>query len=309
MANGDARRHNRNEPSVPPTGKETKLFRRARYQKGSLTLLNRKSGPAVWVFRWYEPQSDGHKVYRKIVVGNTTVLKTEADARRRIDALRITINQETSAAKTQQVNFETLVAHYLEKELPEDATRAKVPKAHSTAVTYRRYLRRWILPRWRNYSIRAIEPIAVEDWLFELSAANGTKAKIRNIMSAVFRHAMRHGLLPRDANSNPIRYVRQTAASQSTPCVLTVEQVIAILSNLREPCRTMAFLDATTGLRVSELLGLKWHDVDFRRLEINVRRAIVYGIVGGCKSKASRKPVPLDPFLAEVLWKWRAMSA
>ena len=71
----------------------------------------------------------------------------------------------------------------------------------------------------------------------------------------------------------------------------------------------MAFLDATTGLRVSELLGLKWYDVDFRRLEINVRRAIVYGIVGGCKSKASRKPVPLDPFLAEVLWKWRAMSA
>ena len=285
------------------------MFRRARYQQGSLTVLKRKSGPAVWVFRWYETQSDGRKVYRKSVVGTVDVLKTEADARRRIDALRITINQETSAAKTQQVNFEMLVAHYLEKELPEDATRAKVPKAHSTAVTYRRYLRRWILPRWRSYSIRAIEPIAVEDWLFELSAANGTKAKIRNIMSAVFRHAIRHGLLPRDADSNPIRYVRQTAASQTTPCVLTVEQVIAIISNLREPCRTMAFLDATTGLRVSELLGLKWHDIDFRRLEINVRRAIVYGVVGGCKSKASKKPVPLDPFLAEVLWKWRTITA
>ena len=120
------------------------MFRRARYQQGSLTVLKRKSGPAVWVFRWYETQSEGRKVYRKSVVGTVDVLKTEADARRRIDALRITINQETSAAKTQQVNFETLVAHYLEKELPEDATRAKVPKAHSTAVTYRRYLRRWI---------------------------------------------------------------------------------------------------------------------------------------------------------------------
>ena len=285
------------------------MFRRARYQKGSLTLLKRKSGPAVWVFRWYEPHSDGHKVYRKIVVGSADILKTEADAWRRIDALRITINQETPAAQLQQVNFDTLVAHYLEKELPGDPTRAKVPKAHSTAVTYRRYLRRWILPRWKSYSIRAIQPIAVEDWLFGLSAANGTKAKIRNIMSAVFRHAIRHGLLPRDADSNPIRYVRQTAVSQSAPSVLTVEQVIAILSNLREPCRTMAFLDATTGLRVSELLALKWDDIDFQHLEINVRRAIVYGVVGACKSKASRKPVPLDPFLAEILWKWRTITA
>jgi len=39
----------------------------------------------------------------------------------------------------------------------------------------------------------------------------------------------------------------------------------------------MAFLDAATGLRISEFLALKGHDIDFHRLEINVRRAIVYG--------------------------------
>src|SRR5438067_12091267 len=55
----------------------------------------------------------------------------------------------------------------------------------------------------------------------------------------------------------------------------------------------------------SELLALKWKDIDFGTLEIHVRRAIVYGVIGRCKSKASTKPVPLDPFLAEVLWKWR----
>jgi integrase len=35
----------------------------------------------------------------------------------------------------------------------------------------------------------------------------------------------------------------------------------------------------------------------------------VYGVVGRCKSKASRKPVALDPSLAEVLCKWRLTSA
>ncbi len=184
-----------------------------------------------------------------------------------------------------------------------------MPKAHSTAVTYRRYLNKWIVPRWTGYALRDIQPIAVENWLFGLKAANGTKAKIRNIMSAVFRHAIRYGLLPRDADANSIRYVRQTAASEVTHTVLTGDQVVQILANLREPCRTMAFLDAATSLRISELLALKWEDIDFKKLEINVRRAIVYGVVGRCKSKASKKPVALDPFLAEVLWKWRLTSA
>ncbi len=285
------------------------MFRRARYQKGSLQRVKRKKGPAVWIFRWYEIQADGSKAYRKTAIGTVEEYKTERDARQAVDALRITINQEAPAVTVPRITFETMVSHYLQNELPEDQTKAKVPKAHSTSITYRRYLKKWIVPRWTGYALRDIQPIAVENWLFGLKAANGTKAKIRNIMSAVFRHAIRYGLLPRDADANPIRYVRQTAASEVTHTVLTAEQVVQILANLREPCRTMAFLDAATGLRVSELLALKWQDIDFKNLEINVRRAIVYGIVGRCKSKASRKPVALDPFLAEVLCKWRLTSA
>ncbi|HKR29214.1 MAG TPA: site-specific integrase [Terriglobales bacterium] len=113
---------------------------------------------------------------------------------------------------------------------------------------------------------------------------------------------------PETRDANPIRYVRQTAASETDHTILTVDQVLQILANLREPFRTMAFVDAATGLRISELLALKREDINFEALEINVRRTIVYGVVGRCKSKASKKPVPLDPFLAEVLWKWRLMT-
>jgi integrase len=63
----------------------------------------------------------------------------------------------------------------------------------------------------------------------------------------------------------------------------------------------MVFLAAATGLRVSELLGMKWQDVRFDVLEIHLSRAIVDGVVGDMKTEASRKPVPLDSGLAEVL--------
>lgn len=153
--------------------------------------------------------------------------------------------------------------------------------------------------------LRNIQSIAMEDWLHALNASNGTRAKIRNITSAAFRHAIRYGFLPRHEDSNPMKYVRQSAESDLIPTILTKEQVWKIIACLRDPARTMAFLDAFTGLRISELLGLKWSDIDFERSEMNVRRAVVYGIVGHCKSKASKKPVALAPVLAETLRNWR----
>ena len=53
-----------------------------------------------------------------------------------------------------------------------------------------------------------------------------------------------------------------------------------------------------TGLRVSELLALKWSDADFENLELHVTRSIAIQRVGPCKTKGSQKPVPFDP--AEV---------
>jgi integrase len=55
----------------------------------------------------------------------------------------------------------------------------------------------------------------------------------------------------------------------------------------------MVLLDATTGLRRRELLGLKWCDIDFSNLTINISRSINCQLVEKCKTQASRKTVPL----------------
>jgi integrase len=60
-----------------------------------------------------------------------------------------------------------------------------------------------------------------------------------------------------------------------------------------------------TGLRMSELFGLKWVDIDFHKSEISVTRSIVLQVVGSCKTEASQKPIPLDSRLAEALKAWR----
>jgi integrase len=71
---------------------------------------------------------------------------------------------------------------------------------------------------------------------------------------------------------------------------------------------TLVFFDAATGLRTSELFGLKWGDVMFEAGEISVIRSIVHQVVGPCKTEASQKPIPMDPSLADALRAWHAHS-
>lgn len=53
---------------------------------------------------------------------------------------------------------------------------------------------------------------------------------------------------------------------------------------------------ALTGLRASELRGLRWSDVDLKACEIHVRqRADRYRAIGNPKSAASRRSIPLAP--------------
>src|SRR5207237_455225 len=63
-----------------------------------------------------------------------------------------------------------------------------------------------------------------------------------------------------------------------------------------------------TGLRVSELLGLRWSDIHLASLEICVNRGVVHQVIGDLKTEASRKPLPLDPDLAQSLIARRRTS-
>lgn len=64
-------------------------------------------------------------------------------------------------------------------------------------------------------------------------------------------------------------------------------------------------LAASTGLRQSELFGLKWRDIDFVDNLIYITRSIVCGVVGPCKTESSQKPVPVHPLMVETLVTWK----
>ena len=65
---------------------------------------------------------------------------------------------------------------------------------------------------------------------------------------------------------------------------------------------------AGTGLRRSELIALRWRDIDFQLMQANVTHSIWRNVEGDTKTETSRKPVPLHPFVIEELQQWKSVT-
>jgi integrase len=86
----------------------------------------------------------------------------------------------------------------------------------------------------------------------------------------------------------------------------TGDEIKAILAAAGQRVRPLLLTAIFTGLRSSELRGLRWSDVDFKCGELHVRqRADRYGVIGKPKSAAGHRTVPLGPMVLNVLREWK----
>jgi len=282
----------------------------ARFNRGWLRVESRKNGP-TWVLRYYTTrQTDGRRVEHKIAIGLVHDLPNESSAWAEVakQHLHSQINQLGFRGR---VTFADLARHYVTHELGEQ-TETVDPKSHTTIAAYKRILKNRCLDRWGKRAALGIAPLEVEQWLGdtkrEENLANPTVDKMRRVMSLVYKHGQRHGLIPRNEESNPMRFVRCKTTSSYEAMILTPQQAFAILTRLHEPERTLTLLASATGLRISECLGLQWQDISFEQSLIHVRRTWTCGAVGTPKSTASQAPVPLHVLLAEFLGNWKQQT-
>ncbi len=228
-----------------------------RHQRGWLKKEKRSQGETWVLFFRTVRKSDGKRVENKIPIGLVKDFSSESCAWAEVERQHLHINQVDFRGC---VIFADLAHHYAEHELVEP-TESIHPKAHTTIRGYERVLRNRLLPQWGNRVALGLEPLEVEEWLKALKRkeglANPTLDKMRRVMSLVYRHSQRYGLIPRNQESNPMRFVRCNTTSGYEAMILTPEQAYAVLLNLREPERTLTLLAAGTGLRISECLGLQ----------------------------------------------------
>jgi len=269
-------------------------------QQGSLIRSGRKRGPDVWQFRWADRGPFGKRIYRRRVIGTVCQYADAESARKAVAGLLTEINTNGLKRCALPMTIAEVCDHFIQCELTSD----NLWRSYSTKRAYKAYIKRWIVPHWEGVRLSEVRTMEVESWLRRLPLAKSSCAKIRNILSVLFNHACRHELFDR----NPIQLVRQGAKRRTTPSVPTPPEIKALINNLGLRERTLVLVVASTGLRQSELFGLKWGDINFAQMAMSVTRSIVCGVVGPCKTESSQKPVPVHPTVLEALAKWKEAS-
>jgi integrase len=264
-----------------------------RYQNGCLMLAKNKSTPDTWFLRFYEDKG-GKRVYRKQRIGTVRELPYRRDAEKAAHSLRAKINTPHTEARSPET-VSDLIAHYSKHELNLDR------KSFSTVDVNTVFITKHITPRWGASKLSEVRTVAVEQWLDTLPLAPSSRAKIRNIMSAIYSHGIRHEWI----TFNPISKVRCSAKRLREPDVLTPAEFQALVLELRLREQVMVMLAGSTGLRRSEMFALKWADVNFETMQVAITKSCVRGRFGKVKTAASGKPVPLHRSVCDLLQGWR----
>lgn len=267
---------------------------RRRYQTGC--VFKRGKRRKVWVARWREDVlcEDGKvgRILRSVVLGSVADLPTRKDAQVRLDEELRAVNQGTVRPESSilfgtfaEEQWKTLVLPTLKL---------------STQHGYKTVLAKHVLPYWRDWRLRDIGRQDVQQWVADRFRRKLGWQTVRNawtLLSGILETAVEYGYL----SMNPARGVKFPEKElKEAPALFTAEDFVKLLEQLDEPYRTMARLIALTGLRIGELLAVRWRCLDLEIGTLSVRESVYEGKFQSPKTRKSRRTMPLGPQI--IVW-------
>ena len=278
------------------------MAKRTRYQYGSVEIDKRVTGPDVWIYRWRETTSDGRKKRRGFTVGTVEKYGTEAHALKAAEGMRLLINDGV-AAREPVLFCGVLDRFLLEQKQEQEAEQI----THGTLASYRSMISQHILPKWGDMYLQDVRPALVQDWLRTLTLSPTYKGHIRSLMYRLFDRAMIWELIGVDRNPMDLVEVKGISKRRKRPRILPVKDAWRILDALAQPYRTIVLIALCFGLRISEILGLRWTDFDFKRSAVLILRSAVGKRLNKLKTECSQDEVPLERGFIVELKKWQAL--
>jgi integrase len=248
----------------------------------------RNEARGTWVFF---PVIDGKRTTRKL--GNLNELNQQGADARALEMLR--------SLKLQVERNVPTVSWVVEQYRTEKMSKLRQSTQRVTGL----WIKKHVLPRWGAQPITELQPRSVELWLESLPLAPKTRGHLRELLHRLVDYAMWCGSIPVGTNPISLVTVRGSSKRRKQPRSLTVEEFHTLSKHLREPFKTMVLLQLCLGLRVSELLALRWKDVDWIGSKLNVEHGIVNQLLDSVKTEGSRKVMTLDPGLLSVLSVWK----
>lgn len=188
-----------------------------------------------------------------------------------------------------------------------------------TIVQYRQHLDIHIVPAIGETLLSKLTVPIVRSFEDQLRANGVSSSMVRKVLTSfgslladaqerglVIRNAVREKSRARQKGKDRRQERRHRGKLKIGIDIPTREEIKAIVGALAGRWRPVLLTAIFTGLRASELRGLRWSDVDLDRREIHVRqRADRFNEIGRPKSEAGERTVPMPPLVANTLREWR----
>ena len=260
---------------------------RRRFQRGSIRKRGKRQ--PIWELQWWEDY---------IQLDGTIGRRRESVILGYVSEMPLKQARKEAEKKLGQVNAGKAVPHST-LSLREFVDQFFVPLALpvlklSTRKRYQSTLNLHLLPAFGNRRLCDIGAVEVQRFVLEKFGKGlgwETCNHLRNLLSKVFATAKKWGHLAGENPASAVELPEKQSIREKR--VLMPDEVTRLLAVLREPVYTMVLIAVLTGLRIGEIIGLRWEDVDLDRSELRVEQSVYRGSVGSPKTKGSRRTLPL----------------
>lgn len=217
----------------------------------------------------YQRASDGLwvGVFQSGSTRTVVYAKTKEQALAKLDKERGLFRSDESRA-----HAKLTVEKYLERWL-EDGVKDSVRPA--THALYARTVRLHITPGLGIFRVQRLTPAHVQQLLGDM-ARRGASARLRQIALQVLHRALKQAVRWEVILRNPCDAVARPKAPRHEIVSLDRKQITAFLKVAKKERLFALYVVAiASGMRISELLGLRWADFDERQGAVHVRRQLV----------------------------------
>lgn len=178
-------------------------------------------------------------------------------------------------------------------------------------TTYKTYLDKHILPYLGEMTLQDIKPAHVEKLLLQLRDDKLSRRTLQAIR-AIFSQVMKYAVFPAGLlDANPVTFIKvPKAPTNLIPRVIITpdifEQIKREFANDR-PMLVLVTVLYYTGMRLGEVLGLTWNDIDFEKNTVachcqrKLNRGEHFEYIGELKTKQSNRIIYMNTALAEFL--------
>lgn len=175
-----------------------------------------------------------------------------------------------------------------------------------TIKTYRSQVNNHVLPRIGDRELTELRRADVRDFVDELLDEN-SRAMSRKVLVSL-KSLLKEAVEREWIAASPAADVslKRQKRHEKRPEIPTKEEIRLFLENAPDRYRALITTAIFTGMRISELRGLTWGNVDFERRIITVSaRANRQNEIGSPKSCAGMRDIPMTPMVAAALSEWR----